>query len=226
MSLLCDNAMRGMPLEPTTVASIDSYILAAVLLFLVLLAFNARHVARIFRTFFRDVWSTRERDNVFEERVASENQAMLLLLLLTSVLEGMTLGAYLDRSHLIRMFLLGTAAAVVFNLFSLVACAVVGYVFTSSAMAIQWRRGLFATQAMLGFLLIIPTVLLVVEPTMVKQAFYLALALYVAARLLYIIKGIRIFYNQFYSWVYFILYLCTLEIAPVIVLWRILVDMC
>ena len=111
--------MRGMPLEPTTVASIDSYILAAVLLFLVLLAFNARHVARIFRTFFRDVWSTRERDNVFEERVASENQAMLLLLLLTSVLEGMTLGAYLDRSHLIRMFLLGTAAAVVFNLFRL-----------------------------------------------------------------------------------------------------------
>jgi len=42
--------------------------------------------------------------------------------------------------------------------------------------------------------------------------------LYLVARLIFIIKGIRIFYSNLTSIVYFILYLCAVEIVPVVVM--------
>ena len=214
-----------MPLNPTTVTSIDSVILAAVLVFLLLLGFNAGHIARIFKSFFRDIWSIRERENVFEQHLTSETHILLLLLLLTSVLEGLMLACYLFPALIYRTlepFLLCIGMALVFNAFSVAACTTVGYTFTTPVMAMQWRRGLFASQAMLGLMLIIPTVLMLLHPRWIETATYIAVVLYVMARLLYIAKGTRIFFDNSLSWLYFILYLCTLEIIPLLVVWRFL----
>ncbi|MCH5320108.1 MAG: DUF4271 domain-containing protein, partial [Paramuribaculum sp.] len=46
-------------------------------------------------------------------------------------------------------------------------------------------------------------------------AVYFAMVLYVLARIMFIVKGFRIFYTNSASIVYFILYLCSLEIVPV-----------
>lgn len=214
--------MRGLPLEPTTVARVDDYILAAVLLLLVLVGYNATHVGRLFRSFFTDIWSVRRRDNVFDEHVAIETQALLLLMFLTSVLEGLILYRYLpDRgTETLQRFGLCVGISMGFNLFSIAGCRVLGYVFTDSQMALQWRRGLYATQSMLGILLIVPAIMVLIDPQEGGSSFILGSVFYIAARLLYIIKGIRIFYTEFYSWVYFILYLCTLEIIPLLVIGR------
>lgn len=40
--------------------------------------------------------------------------------------------------------------------------------------------------------------------------------MYLMVRVMFIYKGFRIFYINSFSLVYFILYLCTLEIAPVL----------
>ncbi|MBP3590263.1 MAG: DUF4271 domain-containing protein, partial [Muribaculaceae bacterium] len=48
--------------------------------------------------------------------------------------------------------------------------------------------------------------------------------IYVSARLIFIIKGFKIFYNGFISLIYFILYLCTLEIVPLICIGGIALD--
>ena len=218
-----------MPLRPTTVASVDDIILAAVLLLFILLGFNARHVARIFTNFFSDIWSVRQRDNIFEEHTATETQTMFILTLLTSVLEGVILYNYFGAGMemaVLAGFGICIAIALAFNIFSIVACTTVGYAFTSPALTSQWRRGLYASQAMLGLFLLIPTIILLVRPNAVAAGFYIGATLYVIARLLYIIKGIRIFYDHFYSWLYFILYLCTLEIIPLLVIWRTLGDLC
>ena len=44
--------------------------------------------------------------------------------------------------------------------------------------------------------------------------------LYLVVRLIFICKGFRLFYDNLLSSVYFILYLCTLEIAPLILLYK------
>ena len=214
-----------MPLEPSTVASVDSYTLVAVLLLFVLLCFNAGHVYRLFQNFSTDMWSVRQRENIFEEHVAAESQTLILLMLLTSVLEGILLFSYfrLQVSDLpILTILTYTGIAIAFNVFSLAACTTVGYTFTVKPLAIQWRRGLLSSQALLGLFLLIPTIIIVVRPNAVNSGVTIAFIMYIIARLLYIVKGIRIFHTDNFSWVYFILYLCTLEIIPLLVIWRLI----
>lgn len=225
MILLSDNAMRGMPLEPTTVASVDNYMLAAVLILFIVLGFNARHIARLFQGFANDMWSVRQRNNIFDEHVAGESQTLLLLLLQTSVLEGALLWSFFGNASDLpaaQTFGLYTLLAIAFNVFSVAACSVVGYTFTSHAMAVQWRRGLYSSQAMLGILLLVPAVIVIVRPNASTVCVGIGVTLYILARLLYIFKGIRIFYTHFYSWVFFILYLCTLEIIPILAVVKII----
>lgn len=219
--------MRGMPLEPTTVASVDNIMLAAVLILFILIGFNARHIARLFSGFFTDVWSVRQRDNIFKEHVASESNTMLLLTLQTSILEGVLIAGYMARPGLppsIGEFALCSAFALGFNIFSIAACSTVGFTFTSRAMAAQWRRGLYASQAMLGMILLVPTVIVIVHPRASATGLAVGAVLYILARLLYIAKGFRIFYINLFSLLYFILYLCTLEIIPLLVIARLIPD--
>ena len=223
MGILLDTAMRGMPLEPTTVATVDSVVVATVLVLLVLIAFSAKHVRRLFKQFFNEVWLIRRHDNAYDENVTQESRTILLLMLLTSVLEG-TIGAAFFVGPTAHEFLsgsfIGVGIAIVFNVFSIVACSVVGYTFTSPFMAIQWRRSLMATQAILGLMLVIPLIVVLSAPSEIFQGIILSVILYLIARILYIVKGIRIFYTGITSLLYFILYLCTLEIIPLLVIWR------
>lgn len=216
-----------MPLEPTTQAGADSYIVAAVLALLILLGFNATHLSRLGKQFFSDIWSIRQRDNVFEDHVATETPVLALMLIFTSVLEGVLVGGYLTETvgcRQLTAFLLSSSAAVVFNIFSVAACGTLGYTFTVPALALQWRRGLFASQSMLGMALILPAVVVTVCPADAIPALWIGAVCYVVARILYIIKGVRIFHKGYNSLIYFILYLCTLEIIPLLVLWRTLRD--
>ena len=47
------------------------------------------------------------------------------------------------------------------------------------------------------------------------------IVLYIIARVIFICKGFIVFYDNFYSLLYFILYLCTLEIAPIAIMVKI-----
>ncbi len=70
------------------------------------------------------------------------------------------------------------------------------------------------TQPFAGLALSIPAAIFIAHPEWAPALTVCALVLYLAARILFIIKGFRIFYRGFGSFVYFILYLCTLEIIP------------
>lgn len=229
MGLSDANMPERMPLEPTTVASVDSYTLVAVLLFFVLLCFNARHVARLFNNFLSDIWSVRQRENIFEEHVAAESQILILMNLLTSVLEGILLFNYFRLQIAGLPFFISlaytTVVAIGFNVFSIAACSTVGYAFTSTSLASRWRRGLLSSQALLGLFLLIPTIIIIVRPNSVGVCTTIAAIMYILARMLYITNGIRIFYTDYFSWLYFILYLCTLEIIPMLAVWRMIPGM-
>lgn len=56
------------------------------------------------------------------------------------------------------------------------------------------------------------------------MVFVVAAAAYIAARVTFIAKGFRLFYDNFLSLLYFILYFCTLEIAPVAALYLISIN--
>jgi hypothetical protein len=81
-----------------------------------------------------------------------------------------------------------------------------------------WIDGFKSTQAFLGLTLLPVLFLLMLYPTYGKLLLGVAAGLYLLARLIFIYKGFRIFYSNLSSIIYFILYLCAVEIVPLVVM--------
>lgn len=95
---------------------------------------------------------------------------------------------------------------------------VIGRTFASKGDAASWLRGFSAGQGILG-LILFPIALISV---FYARDFYLPVIIggvaYVLMRIVFICKGFRIFSGVSISYLTFFYYLCTLEIAPVVLL--------
>ena len=70
-------------------------------------------------------------------------------------------------------------------------------------------------------ILLFPLVLtLIYYPSYPRSLFYLIAFIYLISRIIFIYRGIKIFLTDIYGILYFILYLCALEIAPLLVLYK------
>ena len=88
--------------------------------------------------------------------------------------------------------------------------------FADSASCKLWVRGYNVSAAISGIVLIYPTFIATFYPETTNAMIITALILFILIKSLFVIKGMRIFYDKIYSLLYFILYLCTLEIIPLI----------
>ncbi len=219
--------------RPATPAT-DSGVLAMVVAVIVLIGLNMRHVKRIFRSLPHDLLSVRRRGNAFDEHTANETRVALLQLLQLWVYEGLLLFMWLrdtsrgilSTTHPTSQVAILVALACGLYLFQLGACVTVGYVFADQQSAALWRRGLNASQIILGWALTVPALVSLFYPGLAQDMLLLAAALYILSRICYIYKGFRIFYHKLPSLLYFILYLCTLEIIPVIITCLLAVEIC
>lgn len=210
----------------------DSGILALLVGVMVLLGLNMGHVRRVFRTLPQDLLSVRRRANLFDEHTANETRVIILFLLVTCVMEGLLLfmwlggGIFADSGRMLATVGALTVLGGGYYLFQLAACMTVGYVFTDPVSAGLWRRGLNASQVMLGLCLAVPTLVALFYPETTGRMLLVAGGLYLVSRICYISKGFRIFYINFPSLLYFILYLCTLEIIPPVILCLVASEIC
>ena len=226
------SGMKGEP-RPVTPAT-DSTVLAIIVAVIVLIGLNMRHVRRIFSTLPHDLLSVRRRGNAFDEHTANETRVALLQLLQLWVYEGILLFMWAGNpdGHVTTADLVTSRVAILialaaaFSIFQFSACATVGYVFTDKLSASLWRRGLNASQIVLGWALIMPALISLFYPGLTDKMLMLAAALYLASRICYIYKGFRIFYHKIPSLLYFILYLCALEIIPVIITCLLAMEIC
>lgn len=115
--------------------------------------------------------------------------------------------------------LLLTLAVGAYFLVMLAGYNIVGYTFGDTHKRAAWLRAYNATQVPLALALTMPVTLAVFDPPASGVALIIAAAMYGVARIAFFIKGFSIFYTNISSPFYFILYLCTLEITPVIFLY-------
>ncbi|MDD6281663.1 MAG: DUF4271 domain-containing protein [Muribaculaceae bacterium] len=216
------------PVDPGS----DSGVLAAITLLLVLVGLNMKHVKRLFSTISADLWSVRRRSNLFDNHTSKETRTILILLLQLFLFEGILLylnfsrrGAEPQQEIMLPVALLG-AVMMGLYLFQLLMCMLIGYVFTDKAEAVQWRRGQNAVSVLLGMALLLPTLAALFYPSVTAAMLILAAVLYIISRIIYIIKGFRIFYINFPSLLYFILYLCSVEIVPLVAAYSIAMEIC
>ena len=95
---------------------------------------------------------------------------------------------------------------------------VLGYTFIDKEGTKLWLDGFKSSQSFLGLLLLPVLILLMVFTSSGKMLLIVAALLYLVARLIFIYKGFRIFFSNLTSCLYFILYLCAVEIVPLVIL--------
>lgn len=214
------------PHERNHLPGYDSGVLCLVLGIFLLLAYNSRHYSTFLKHFASDLFSVRRRDDTFSVRTFSETGMQASIVLLASIGEGIIINAALIMSGvtIISSFfqiLIFSVIALMYYIWELAAYRTVGFVFTDKFTSKQWIKGFNASQALLGIAIILPALFVLFNPDASHIVVPIAVFVYLITRLIFIFKGFRLFYDNFGSLLYFILYLCTLEIVPIVVIYRI-----
>ncbi|MDE5749418.1 MAG: DUF4271 domain-containing protein [Duncaniella sp.] len=219
------------PRERTMLPGYDSGVLCMLLGLFVLLSYNFRHYSTFLKNFVTDLFSVRHREGTFEVRTFSEAGALASMVLVACLSEGIIVNSWLPAAgfgapaRLGAFFTIGgvTAVAVLYYLWQVAAYSLAGYVFASPEGARMWMKGFNASQTLLAFMLFIPALGVLFNPEAAPAVVSIAVTAYILARLVFIFKGFRLFFGDFGSLSYFILYLCTLEIVPLVALCRLAV---
>lgn len=203
----------------------DSGVMAILVGLFLVIAMNLRHYSTFINTFAQDLFSVRRRANVFDaNHTMSETRVLLSLVALVCFCEGILLFSSLTLHGATMGAFAGVGLlsllAMAYYGWQVIAYRTVGYLFTSGADTKQWLKGFNASQSLLGLTLVVPAMLSLFNPGLAPLLLSIGVFLYGVARVIFISKGFRIFYDNYASLVYFILYLCTLEIAPPIMLYR------
>lgn len=220
-----DTWQRGIEGTPRHVGLGENSMLATfIVAIVVMVTFNVDHCRRLMKSIPQYLGGVRRRDNAFDEHTAGETRTYVLVVMLLCISEGILMLAEGIRCGYsvspIRLF--GTTMALAglaggWYLFLLCAYLTVGNTFTDKFSASQWVRGFNASQALLSLLLLLPAMAALIYPASASVILPVAACLYIVTRVLFIQKGFRIFYNKIPSLLYFILYLCALEITPLFI---------
>lgn len=191
---------------------------------LLLIAFSFRHGFKYFIQMIRNLFSTRTRENVFEDRTINETFFLTTLISNTCIVQGIMLYYALNyfgyismwESRVILPVLICILFSGIYYTFQLLLYKALGYTFGTPDKTKIWIEGYNASQAILGILLIPIALMLDIHAGEIAPLLICGLTLYILLRILFICKGFRIFFNKIQLQVYFILYLCAIEIVPVI----------
>ncbi|MBR6247757.1 MAG: DUF4271 domain-containing protein [Muribaculaceae bacterium] len=211
-------------------------VMGLMLLIIVLVLLSYRTGYKYIQNFIHNIVSVRRRENLFEDHTLNETRILTALIANTSVQEGIlayyAVGALnpsllpsLQSNVLAHVGLLAVLA-LAFYLLQIVAYNLLGYIFADKVMTKLWLDGFKASQSLLGLMLLPVSCCVMLMPTVSNALLIVAAVLYFAARLAFICKGFRIFYSNLPSVVYFILYLCSVEIVPVILLYFSAIYLC
>lgn len=219
----------GTPAEPLTTGPLhDTGCMALLLAGVMAVVVSYRSGYKYLESFLHNMFSTRRRENLFEDHTMNETRVLTALMANTCIVEGLLFFLALDtfvpslspalHAHVALHVCLLTAVAAVFYVGQLAVYTLIANVFSDAINARLWKAGFNATQSLLGLLLLPLLALALIVAQATKEMLICATFLYICARIVFICKGFRIFYSNLPSLVYFILYLCAVEIVPVVVL--------
>lgn len=214
----------------------DSGILSLVTALLLMMMLIVHRSRKLFGALWQELLGMRRRANAFDDRTSSESSALTLMAVQWSVCAGILMycaialggasvfGFRPPEAPLAHAPFVGMAMfvglAMAYYAAQLATYWVLGYVFADPTGRRLYVQGFTASQSLLGFALLIPALVAIFHQSAAPAMVATAAALYVLARIIFIIKGFRIFYRNFGSLLYFILYLCAVEILPLIFVCR------
>lgn len=217
--------MEPQGIEPALRAvntSADSGLLSVVLGVLVVCSFLFPTLLRLWRAFFKQLVRSHSDLTMQVERTINERVALFVSLLQTIVMEGLALfcvTATHGEPDPLASFAGMALLAIGLMAFQLSAYYAIGFAFSSPASTQMWIRSFLTTQSLAGYLLVIPALGGLFYPNSVGLFLTVCVVVLCACRILFYIRSFAFFYTSPTSLFYFFLYLCTVEIVPVLVAW-------
>ena len=219
----------GVEAQPFTRSPLhDTPSMALLLAGLLAVALSYHKGYKYIENFFHYMFSTRRRENLFEDHTVNETGILTALIGNTCIVEGFLIYAAVRllcpslapslQANVFPHIALYCGIAVLFYVGQWLVYKIIGYTFSDKQGTKLWIDGFKATQAFLGLLLLPVLILTLLYPTNGKFLLAVAALLYLIARLVFIFKGFRIFYGNLSSILYFLLYLCAVEIVPLVIL--------
>lgn len=218
---------RGIePVEITMSAGRDPAVISIVLLLIVLILCSFNRVGKMTGEMVRNLFDVRERENVFDETSATDTRMYILLLIELFVSESLLIYSYFSTpGQFESSFELNVTLGLLFCLmtgyyfFQAAAYSIVGYVFAGIEATTLWLKGFNASLGLLSMVILLPAMISLFYPEYSVMMMTIAAICFIISKICCIIKGIRIFYHNFFSLLYFILYLCAVEIIPLILVY-------
>ena len=204
-----------------------SFILCGLFLLFLVIALRFRNNFKYVISMFKSLVEIRTRHNVFDDTVRETSLIVLLNLLWIACagVVGFCVYNFLNpeisiREHRAVGMLLGMAVTAVYSLFLWGAYGVVGWIFSDGEHSSLWVKGFFSSQALMAPLFFVTALTGICRPETSLNVGIVSAIVFIIAKIIFIWKGYRIFFNQFSSWVLFLCYLCSLEIVPLILCYR------
>lgn len=217
---------KGLAGEPRNMSVGSSDILALLLVFSFLLVASAyRDGHKLLFQMVRYLFDVKERVSIFVDSTMNESRLRFSLLIQTFILEGIVIYcAYsnyspaIAESHLPLVVGGGIVAVFLFYLSQFLVYQLLGYVFSDRLSVRLWIESFVSVNSLLGIVLYPIVLSILYLPYSITFNLILVAICYILSRIIFIYKGAKIFLRDSYGLVYFILYLCTLEIAPLLLL--------
>ena len=209
-----------------------SLLIAAVFFLVVSYRIGYKYIEQLAHNMF----SVRRRESLFEDNTVNETQILSALILLSCTLQGLLAFQAISTYHpslslslqqsTTAYVLIFAGIALAFYLLQIVFYNLLGFIFADRDSTRVWLDGFKASQATLGLLLFPVAAVSLAIPSTVKTMLIIAASLYICCRIVFISKGFRIFYSNLMSVVYLILYLCSVEIVPLVLIYVATIAIC
>lgn len=217
---------EGRPLESSFEHStpVQSLLLGSMLLTLLTLSVGYRYYEQLFRNFFK----VKDRSGAFVDSATVSAGFQSLLVLQAVMLESLVafylvgrlfFGEQAAKSHLAGIGLFALVFCV-YHLFRILVISFLGFTFSDTRMLQSYLSEYFSFLGLWGLFLLPASLLLFYWSIPSVAMAMLLIALVLVARISYLNKGVKIFFIQSRSLFYIILYLCALEIVPLVALFQ------
>lgn len=216
-------ASDSTPRTPSPLHDNGTMLLALAVVFLLMVTYGGGR--KYFSNLFHNMFSVRRRENLFEDRTVNETKILIVLFANTGVFISILLyqafsfiyPEQVSADGPVFLTILALLAGVaLFYLMQIGLYYLLGYVFAIKIETKLWLDGFKASQSLLGIILSPVAFIALLLPGATYAMLVVAAVAYLAARLVFVCKGFRIFFNSLSSLHYFILYLCGVEIVPVV----------
>ena len=214
--------------RPTSPAE-NPWIIGLLVLSFAFFAISYRRGAKYLKHLFSSLFKAKNRGNLFDETTINENQLRLSLIILTFITEGIALYHSIiaplvtNSNHTLICIAFCIVICGMFYLLQKGTYIILGNIFSTRQQTEGFLENFTSTNILIGLFFTPFILVMLFIPDLGNLASFICLVLYVLARFIIIYKGIRFFLPHIYNLLYIILYLCALEIIPLLLIRKLVV---